>query len=165
MKAFYPGQGYILPSSTSQVVSVINVTRFPLFQLGSVILLICGAFYFGYQNLKDYAETALVIEDMTGTWKKHFQQVEAISDPQLEHLSRLVEGFVDYGLRDDFVTHLTVLLIESGEPDKRVADWPQGYKASSDRVPVADRPAQMIQYAEKEVGGGRRALFYPRLPR
>lgn len=77
-------------------------------------LLICGAFYLGYQNLKDYAETALVMEDVTGTWRKHFQQVEIISDPQLKLLSRLVEGFVDYGLRDDFVTHLTVLLIESG---------------------------------------------------
>ncbi len=30
-------------------------------------LLICGAFYLGYQNLKDYAETALVLEDVTGT--------------------------------------------------------------------------------------------------
>jgi hypothetical protein len=77
-------------------------------------LLICGAFYMGYQNLKTYAETALVIEDVTGTWRKHFQQVETIGDPQLEHLSRLVEGFVDHGLRDDFVTHLTILLTESG---------------------------------------------------
>ncbi len=77
-------------------------------------LLICGAFYLGYQNLKGYAETALVIEDVTGTWRKHFQQVETISDPQLEHLSRLVEGFVDYGLRDDLITHITVLLTESG---------------------------------------------------
>jgi len=77
-------------------------------------LLICGTFYLGYQNLKGYAETALVIEDVTGTWRKHFQQVETISDPQLELLSRLVEGFVDYGLRDDLVTHLTVLLTESG---------------------------------------------------
>ncbi len=77
-------------------------------------LLICGAFYLGYQNLKGYAETALVIEDVTGTWRKHFQQVETISDPQLELLSGLVEGFVDYGLRDDLVTHLTVLLTESG---------------------------------------------------
>jgi len=77
-------------------------------------LIICGAFYIGYQNLKGYAETALVIEDVTGTWRKHLQQVRTISDPQLELLSRLVEGFVDYGLRDDLVTHLTVLLTESG---------------------------------------------------
>ena len=77
-------------------------------------LLICGTFYLGYQNLKGYAETALVIEDVTGTWRKHFQHVETISDPQLETLSRLVEGFVDYGMRDDLVTHLTVLLTESG---------------------------------------------------
>jgi len=58
-------------------------------------LLICGAFYMGYQNLKVYAETELVIEDVTGTWRKQFQQVETIGDPQLEHLSRLVEGFLD----------------------------------------------------------------------
>ena len=77
-------------------------------------LLICGAFYIGYQNLKSYAETALVIEDVTGTWRKHLQQVKTISDPKLELLSKLVEGFVDYGLRDDLVTHLTVLLTESG---------------------------------------------------
>ena len=77
-------------------------------------LLICGTFYLGYQNLKSYAETALVIEDVTGTWRKHFQQVETISDPQLELLSRLIEGFIDNSLRDDLVTHLTVLLTESG---------------------------------------------------
>jgi len=77
-------------------------------------LLICGAFYIGYQNLKGYAETALIIEDVTGTWRKHLQQVNTISDPQLEALSRLVESFVDFGLRDDLVTHLTVLLTESG---------------------------------------------------
>jgi hypothetical protein len=40
--------------------------------------------------------------------------VETISDPQLETLSKLVEGFVDYGMSDDLVTHLTVLLTESG---------------------------------------------------
>jgi hypothetical protein len=77
-------------------------------------LLICGTFYFGYQNLKNYAETALVVNDVTGTWRKHFQQVQTLSDPQLETLSRLIEGFVDNSLKDDLVTHLTILLTESG---------------------------------------------------
>jgi len=42
VKASYPGQGYMLPSFTSQTVSVIKVTRFPLFQLAAGVLLIGG---------------------------------------------------------------------------------------------------------------------------
>lgn len=76
-------------------------------------LLVCGVFYIGYHNLKGYAETALILEDVTGAWRKHLQQVETVSDPQLELLSRLVENFVDYGLKDDLVSHLVVLLKES----------------------------------------------------
>lgn len=76
-------------------------------------LLVCVVFYIGYQNLRGYAETALIIEDVTGAWRKHLQQVETVSDPQLELLSRLVENFVDHGLKDDLVTHLAILLKES----------------------------------------------------
>jgi hypothetical protein len=77
-------------------------------------LLVCACFYVGYHNLKDYAETSLILEDVTGAWRKHLQQVETVSDPQLELLSRFVESFVDYGLKDDLVTHLAILLNESG---------------------------------------------------
>lgn len=76
-------------------------------------LLVSGCFYLGYHNLKGYAETSLVIEDVTGAWRKHLQQVKIVSDPQLDLLSRLVENFVDYGLKDDLVAHLVVLLNES----------------------------------------------------
>jgi hypothetical protein len=76
-------------------------------------LLVCACFYLGYHNLKEYAENSLIIEDVTGAWRKHLQQVKTVSDPQLELLSRLVESFVDYGLKDDLVTHLAVLLNDS----------------------------------------------------
>lgn len=76
-------------------------------------LLICAGFYLGYQNLKGYAETALVLDDITGVWRKHLQQVETVSDPQLDLLSRFVENFVDYGIKDDLVAHLAVLLKDS----------------------------------------------------
>lgn len=48
VEASYPGQGYVLPSSATQSVKVIKVTRFPLFQLTALILLlggIAGIFY------------------------------------------------------------------------------------------------------------------------
>ena len=76
-------------------------------------VLICVAFYFGYRNIKDYAETSLVAQDLTGTWSKHVQQVEVNSDPKLVYLSELVERFVDYGHMDELITHLTILLYES----------------------------------------------------
>lgn len=85
----------------------------PQFLMVGEWVLVCVVFYIGYHNLKGYAETALIIEDVTGAWRKHLQEVETVSDPQLDLLSRLVEGFVDHGLKDDLVTHLTVLLRDS----------------------------------------------------
>ena len=84
-------------------------------------LLICAGFYLGYQNLKEYAETALVLDDVTGVWRKHLQQVETVSDPQLDLLSRFVKNFVDYGIKDDLVTHLSVLLRESDMPMNQIS--------------------------------------------
>ncbi len=86
----------------------------PQFLMVGEWALICGAFYLGYQNLKDYAEKSLVRQDITGTWSRHMQQVDINSDPKLEHLSNLIEGFVDYGHRDELITHLTLLLHDSG---------------------------------------------------
>ena len=82
--------------------------------------LICIAFYLGYRNLKGYAETSLVRQDITGTWSSHVQQVETSSDPKLEHLSSLVQKFVDYGQRDELITHLTLLLYESDTPTSQI---------------------------------------------
>ena len=82
--------------------------------------LICGAFYLGYRNLKDYAEKSLVQHDITGTWSKHMQQVDISTDPKLEHLSILVEQFVDFGQRDELITHLTLLLYESDMPTSQI---------------------------------------------
>lgn len=76
-------------------------------------LLVCACFYIGYHNLKGYAETTLVQDDVTGAWRKHLQQVETVTDPQLEQLSKFVENFVDHGHKDDLVTHLSILLRES----------------------------------------------------
>ncbi|MFH1179946.1 MAG: hypothetical protein V1710_06275 [Candidatus Bathyarchaeota archaeon] len=85
----------------------------PQFLIVGEWVLICAAFYLGYRNLRDYAETSLVRQDLTGTWSKHIQQVETNNDPKLEHLSVLVERFVDHGHRDELLTHLTILLYES----------------------------------------------------
>jgi hypothetical protein len=79
-------------------------------------VLICAAFYLGYRNLREYAETSLVRQDVTGTWSKHMQQVQTNSDMKLDHLSALVENFVDYGHRDELITNLTLLLRDSNTP-------------------------------------------------
>ena len=85
----------------------------PQFLMVGEWALICAVFYLGYRNLKGYAENSLVRQDITGTWSKHLQQIETNSDPKLEHLSGLVQHFVDYGQRDELITHLTLLLYES----------------------------------------------------
>ncbi|MCW4012520.1 MAG: hypothetical protein NWF07_05945 [Candidatus Bathyarchaeota archaeon] len=92
----------------------------PQFLMVGEWALICAAFYLGYRNLKDYAEKSLVRHDITGTWSKHMQQVETSTDPKLEHLSKLVEQFVDYGQRDELITHLTLLLYESDMPTTQI---------------------------------------------
>jgi len=92
----------------------------PQFLMVGEWALICGAFYLGYRNLKDYAEKSLVQHDITGTWSKHMQQVDISTDPKLEHLSILVEQFVDYGQRDELITHLTLLLYESDMPTAQI---------------------------------------------
>ena len=92
----------------------------PQFLMVGEWALICIAFYLGYRNLKGYAETSLVRQDITGAWSSHIQQVETSSDPKLEHLSSLVEKFVDYGQRDELITHLTLLLYESDTPTSQI---------------------------------------------
>lgn len=63
VKASYPGQGYMLPSSTSQAVSVIKITRFPLFQLAAGVLLIGGIA--GLLYMRDQRKVGEVeLEDM-----------------------------------------------------------------------------------------------------
>ncbi len=92
----------------------------PQFLMVGEWVLICAVFYLGYRNLKDYAEKSLVRQDITGTWSKHIQEVETNSDPKLVYLSKLLEGFVDYGRRDELITHLTLLLYESDTPTSQI---------------------------------------------
>ena len=44
------------------------------------------------------------------------QQVQTNSDMKLDHLSALVESFVDHGHRDELITNLTLLLRDSNTP-------------------------------------------------
>ena len=92
----------------------------PQFLMVGEWALICLVCYIGYRNLKGYAEKSLVRQDITGTWSKHIQQVEVNSDPKLDHFSDLVERFVDYGQRDELITHLTLLLHESETPMNQI---------------------------------------------
>jgi len=63
VKASYHGQGVMLPSSASKTVSVIDATRFPLFQLAAVILIIGGTA--GLLYLRDQRRTSEIeLEDM-----------------------------------------------------------------------------------------------------
>jgi hypothetical protein len=74
---------------------------------------ICLFFYVSYRSMKRYAEESLVRQDVTGTWRKHMQQVDMHTDSQLDHLSDLVEGFIDKGAKKGLIVHLTLLLRNS----------------------------------------------------
>jgi len=75
---------------------------------------ICLGFYVGYRGMRRYAEQSLVRQDVTGTWRRHTQQVTMHTDSQLERLSDLVEGFIDHGTKKELIVHLTLLLRNSG---------------------------------------------------
>ncbi len=75
---------------------------------------ICLGFYLSYRSMKRYAEVSLVRLDVTGTWRRHLQQVNMHTDSQLDHLSDLVEGFIVNGEKNELVIHLTLLLKNSG---------------------------------------------------
>ncbi len=74
---------------------------------------ICLFFYVSYRSMKRYAEESLVRQDVTGTWSKHMQQVDMHTDSQLDHLSDLIEGFIDQGAKKELIVHLTLLLRNS----------------------------------------------------
>jgi len=74
---------------------------------------ICLFFYVSYRSMKRYAEESLVRQDVTGTWRKHMQQVDMHTDSQLDHLSDLIEGFIDQGAKKELIIHLTLLLRNS----------------------------------------------------
>jgi len=74
---------------------------------------ICLGFYVSYQSMKRYAEESLVRQDVTGTWRRHTQRVSMHTDLQLDHLSDLVEGFIDHGAKKELIIHLTLLLRNS----------------------------------------------------
>ncbi len=75
---------------------------------------ICLGFYISYRGMKRYAEESLVRLDVTGTWRRHMQQVSMHTDPQLDHLSDLVERFIVQGEKNELIIHLTLLLKNSG---------------------------------------------------
>lgn len=75
---------------------------------------VCLGFYLSYRSIKRYAEESLVRQDITGTWRRHLQQVNMHTDPQLSHLSDLVERFVVHGEKNGLIVNLTLLLRNSG---------------------------------------------------
>ncbi|MBN2336465.1 hypothetical protein JXL21_12985 [Candidatus Bathyarchaeota archaeon] len=75
---------------------------------------ICLGFYLGYRSIKSYAEASLVQQDLTGTWRRHLQQVNIHTDSQLDHLSGLVERFIVEGEKNEFIVQLSLLLRNSG---------------------------------------------------
>jgi hypothetical protein len=75
---------------------------------------VCLGFYLSYRSIKRYAEESLVRQDITGTWRRHLQQVNTHIDPQLSHLSDLVERFVVHGEKNELIVNLTLLLRNSG---------------------------------------------------
>jgi hypothetical protein len=74
---------------------------------------ICFFFYVSYRSMKRYAEESLVRQDVIGTWRKHLQRVDMHTDSQQEHLSDLVEGFIDKGVKKGLIIHLTLLFTNS----------------------------------------------------
>jgi hypothetical protein len=74
---------------------------------------ICLGFYVGYRGMKRYAEESLVRQDVTGTWRKHTQQVSVHTDSKLGRLTDLIEGFIDHGTKKELIVHLTLLLRNS----------------------------------------------------
>lgn len=75
---------------------------------------ICLGFYLSYRSMKRYAEESLVRRDITGTWRRHLQQVNMHTDSQLDHLSDLVERFIIHGEKNELIIQITLLLRNSG---------------------------------------------------
>lgn len=108
VRASFHGQGYMLASSASQSVTVIKVTRFPLFQLATGVLLVGGAV--GLLYMRDQRMTSLVkLEDM-----------ELVNQAQSDRLKIILPDIEPYlpavwGVNESLTIH-GLMLDEEKEP-------------------------------------------------
>jgi len=83
-------------------------------------LMVCAATYMGYHWVRGYAEERLLALDLPGDWGRHLQKVSWVGDPHMEKLAGLLRGFVDHGHKDELVTHLAILLHQSGLRESQI---------------------------------------------
>ncbi len=83
---------------------------------------ICLLFYVSYKRFRDYTQDSLLMADLHGTWQKHLQQIEQVTDYKLDHVSSLVEQFIQQGTREELIVHLALVMDRAEYSEQRIRD-------------------------------------------
>lgn len=83
---------------------------------------ICLLFYVSYKRFRDYTQNSLLMADLHGTWQKHLQQIEQVTNYKLDHVSNLIEQFIQQGTREELIVHLALVMDRAEYSEQRIRD-------------------------------------------